>query len=145
MNTIHFFLCIFLYTIKTGVTYCKGGDSTPDLALNDVIVGNGSLYNSDLMFCLVQFLPCLHEFLLVSLTTHQLSFGSAVSVQFTLLTCVYKPPVLFCLVYGKWLCLLNLLQSPKFLYCEFNKVCFCLILLRCALCTQPMRYNQHIL
>jgi len=41
---------VFLYTIKTGVTYCKGGDSTPDLALNDVTVGNGSLYNSDVMF-----------------------------------------------------------------------------------------------
>lgn len=37
----------FKHHKKSGVTNYKGGDSTPDMAVNDVILGHGLLYNYD--------------------------------------------------------------------------------------------------
>lgn len=37
----------FKHHKNSGVTYYKGGDSTPDVAVNDVTVGHGLLYNYD--------------------------------------------------------------------------------------------------
>lgn len=37
----------FKHHKNSGVTYYKGGDSTPDVAVNDATVGHGLLYNYD--------------------------------------------------------------------------------------------------